>query len=149
MTAKKTARKTVKRKPSDPKKHTPAGAHATLEDRVTRLESALNQHILVYNQNAQKIVEWSKSLRMPTCLELSGDINSTSSVSNSDHDIAHAASILTEHGRRLDALEARAQFRDASHDEPVSNATNAIGCCDADLCGEISSRKWWQIWRRT
>ena len=30
-------------------------------------------------------------------------------------------------GSVLDALEARKQFRDASHDEPVSNGSEAIG----------------------
>lgn len=47
--------------------------------------------------------------------------------------------------KRLDALESRASLRDKSHDEPVSNAGEAIGQ-HFRIVGE--RRRWWQFWRR-
>ena len=53
---------------------------------------------------------------------------------------------------RLDALETRKQFRDASHDEPVSNAGEAIGVplTPAQLARLMAyeGKRWWQFWRR-
>lgn len=48
---------------------------------------------------------------------------------------------LEELDRKIKSLEARAHFRDASHDEPVSNAGEAIGQ-HFRIVGEPS------LWRR-
>jgi hypothetical protein len=44
---------------------------------------------------------------------------------------------------RIEALETRAQVRDASHDEPVSNAGEAVGQ-HFTLIAELPRAPWWQ-----
>jgi hypothetical protein len=44
---------------------------------------------------------------------------------------------------RINALETRAQFRDASHDEPVSNAGEAVGQ-HFTLIDELPRASWWR-----
>lgn len=51
---------------------------------------------------------------------------------------------IAECMRRLDALESRDRLRDKSHDEPVSNAGEAIGQ-HFRIVGE--RRRWWRFWR--
>ena len=50
---------------------------------------------------------------------------------------------LEEINKRLDALETRSRYRDASHDEPVSNASEAIGQ-HFRIVGELPSASWWR-----
>lgn len=49
---------------------------------------------------------------------------------------------LSDIVRRLDALETRGHFRDASHDEPVSNAGEAIG--GFRILGELPAQSRWR-----
>src|SRR6185312_213810 len=63
-------------------------------------------------------------------------------------------------GKHLDALETRGHFRDASHDEPVSNDFEAVNCSphllrtpreiDVWFAGfkAADTKRWWQFWRR-
>ena len=44
---------------------------------------------------------------------------------------------------RINALETRAQFRDASHDEPVSNAGEAVGQ-HFTVIAELPRAPWWK-----
>ena len=48
---------------------------------------------------------------------------------------------LSDIVRRLDALEARGHFRDASHDEPASNAFEAVGQ-HFRIVGEAPKQPW-------
>ena len=48
--------------------------------------------------------------------------------------------------QRIEALEARKDLRDKSHDEPVSNAGEAVGQ-HFRITGEVK-RPWWKGWRR-
>jgi hypothetical protein len=50
---------------------------------------------------------------------------------------------LEEINKRLDALESRDHLRDKSHDEPVSNAGEAIGQ-HFRITGEVK-RPWWRL----
>ena len=44
---------------------------------------------------------------------------------------------------RIESLETRAQFRDASHDEPVSNAGEAVGQ-HFTVIAELPRASWWK-----
>ena len=46
-------------------------------------------------------------------------------------------------GKRIESLETRAKFRDASHDEPVSNAGEAVGQ-HFTLIDELPRASWWR-----
>jgi hypothetical protein len=45
--------------------------------------------------------------------------------------------------RRLETLETRSRYRDASHDEPVSNGSEAVGQFASGAWG-IVERPWWR-----
>ena len=51
--------------------------------------------------------------------------------------------VLRECVARIESLETRAQFRDASHDEPVSNAGEAVGQY-VRIFGELPRASWWK-----
>jgi len=51
--------------------------------------------------------------------------------------------VLRECVARIESLETRAQFRDASHDEPVSNAGEAVGQ-HFTVIAELPRAPWWK-----
>jgi len=93
--------------PRKPKPRKPAprkAAKPTLEQRVAYLEETVD--VIV----APRVDACQREMRERLfCLDADFEKNTLS--------------IL----RRLDALETRSRYRDASHDEPVSNASEAIG----------------------
>jgi hypothetical protein len=67
-----------------------------------------------------------------------GQINSNFTTLKKDLDVACCRILAIE--TRLEALEARKQFRDASHDEPMSNGSEAIG----HFTLTEPKRPWWR-----
>ena len=50
---------------------------------------------------------------------------------------------LQQFHKRIESLETRAKFRDASHDEPVSNAGEAVGQ-HFTVIAELPRAPWWR-----
>lgn len=117
------------RKPKPRKAAVRKGSKPTLEVRMETAEAFMGAHSEAINQLHQRIAALEKIAHPPV--------------------YNHVPEICA----RLDALETRGHFRDASHDEPVSNAGEAVGqhfTIISDRMMKVATKRggWrWAWWR--
>lgn len=105
------------RKPKPRKAVVRKGSKATMGERMERVEAFCGAHTGAINQLHQRVSD----------LERLADWNSD---------------CITVLRNELEALQTRKQFRDASHDAPVSNAGEAVGQ-HFRIVGELHHVRWW------
>jgi len=143
------------RKPKPRKAAVRKGSGPTLEQRVTEIEAFLTAQSSVMvglNGTGANHTEQLRELRLRMDAAAEGlrehdkrlDDLESNGIAFSDH--------LKAHDRHFAALDLRKQFRDASHDAPVSNAGEAVGVplTPAQLARLMAyeGKRWWQFWRR-